>query len=88
MRRSFLAPGLLVSLACFQAAVFGAESLSPLPAPVTPAPRAAALTAVPSAPPDWRVEILAQPPQLIHPSVVCALVGSEFSNHCLESVHL
>jgi len=72
MRRSFLAPALLVSLASFQAAVFGAESLSPLPAPVTPAPRAAALTAVPSAPPDWRVEILAQPPQLIHPSVVCA----------------
>jgi hypothetical protein len=65
-------PARLVSLAYFHAAVFSAESLSPPSAPVTAAPRATALTAVPSAPPDWRVEILAQPPQSIHPSVVCA----------------
>ena len=27
---------------------------------------------LPKCPPDWRVELMAQPPQLIHPSVVCA----------------
>ncbi|MEI6051715.1 MAG: hypothetical protein WCQ44_03335, partial [Opitutaceae bacterium] len=72
MLRNCVAPALLVSLACLYTAAFGAELPSTSMAAATPAPRAPALTAIPSAPPDWRVEIFAQPPQLIHPSVVCA----------------
>ena len=44
----------------------------------TPVPAAPAST-LPACPPDWKVELIAQPPQLIHPSVVaCAPDGRVF----------
>ena len=72
MRIPVLAPALLVALVCLPTAAESAESASKSPTPAPAAGRAPALTAVPSAPPDWHVAVLAQPPQLIHPSVVCA----------------
>jgi putative membrane-bound dehydrogenase-like protein len=39
---------------------------------IKPTPLPVLLTPLPTPAPDWKVESLAQPPQLIHPSVVCA----------------
>ena len=71
MRRSTLFPALfgficLISSKCgSQAATASAASADAVPTVSRPTP-------LPSAHADWRVELLAQPPQLVHPSVVCA----------------
>ena len=72
----------LSSLIClFLSATFLPAAALPKPASPPPAPTATApekrtppvlLTPLPTPAPDWKVESLAQPPQLIHPSVVCA----------------
>ena len=74
-RRSRLLFLPLALLANFASA---AESLPPAAVATTPplAPAPPSASSAPPSPlpytaPDWKVEVLAQPPQLIHPSVVC-----------------
>jgi len=67
MRRPLLSSALF-GLFCLATAATGLSVAAPAPA-AAPTSRP---TPLPAVHPDWRVELLAQPPQLVHPSVVCA----------------
>lgn len=63
-------------LLCFAALIGGLPSTSPaadaVPAGATSSPPASVVgTMLPACHPDWKLELIAQPPLLRHPSVVC-----------------
>jgi putative membrane-bound dehydrogenase-like protein len=64
----------LVCLTCLATPALSAENppSAASASPAKPTPPPVLLTPLPTPAPEWKVELLAQPPQLIHPSVVCA----------------